>query len=170
MKLSTRARYALRMTLDIARNHGEESPVSLSGVSKRTTISHGYLEQLAQALRNARILRGVSGRHGGYRLAMPPSEITIGQIIEAAIGRICLLECLEEAPTCEKVDDCEARIVYALMNQGVSEVIHRYTLADLLDPSWIKNAGPFNPFSRGEACESPKTSGSAKKRGASNTT
>ncbi|MFH0945189.1 MAG: Rrf2 family transcriptional regulator [Planctomycetota bacterium] len=159
MKLSTRARYALRMTLDIARNHGGESPVSLSGVSQRTSISHGYLEQLAQALRNAGILRGVSGRHGGYRLARPPAEISVGQVIEAAIGRVCLLDCLGDSEVCPNSDDCEPRALYVLINRGITDVIHRYTLADLLDPSWIEEVGSADPFSDGSKAAAPSPSG-----------
>ena len=62
MKISTRGRYALRMMLDIARHGAQEKPVSLASVSERTAISHGYLEQVALALRSARLVRGVA--HG----------------------------------------------------------------------------------------------------------
>ena len=138
MRLTTRARYALRLMLDVARNGGEESPVSLASVSERTGISRGYLEQLALALRNSRLVRGVAGRHGGYRLSETPSKITVGQIVEAAIGPICLVDCLEDPMTCPRAEFCECRIVYALINERISEVLREYTLEDLLDPSWVR--------------------------------
>ncbi len=141
MRLTTRARYALRMMLDVARNGGEEAPVSLATVAERTGISRGYLEQLALALRNARLVRGVAGRYGGYRLTEPASDITIGQIVEAAIGPICLVDCLEDPMTCPRAEFCECRIVYELINERVAEVLREYTLADLLDPSWIRTHG-----------------------------
>ena len=75
MRLTTRARYALRLMLDVARNGDDGTPVSLASVSERTGISRGYLEQLALALRNNRLVRGVAGRHGGYRLSEIPSKI-----------------------------------------------------------------------------------------------
>ena len=75
MKLSTRARYTLRMMIDMARHGGVDTPVSLASVAHRTDLSRGYLEQLATGLRRARLLRGVAGRKGGYRLARPASEI-----------------------------------------------------------------------------------------------
>jgi Rrf2 family protein len=139
MKLSTRARYALRMMLDISRNGGEERPVSLSEVSERTDISRGYLEQLALVLRNARLLRGVAGRYGGYRLTQQPAEITIGQVIEAAIGEICLVDCLDEPQGCMRSEGCECRMVYALINRRIADVLHNFTLADLSDPSWVRS-------------------------------
>ena len=40
--------------------------------------------------------------------------------------------------TCPRADFCECRIVYALINERISEVLEEYTLADLLDPSWVR--------------------------------
>ena len=139
MKLSTRARYALRMMLDVARNGGENTPVSLATVAERTDLSRGYLEQLAQALRNARLLRGISGRHGGYRLATPATDITLDRIIEASIGPICLVDCIEDPVGCPRSEFCECRVVYSLINRRIADVLREYTLADLLDPSWVRN-------------------------------
>jgi Rrf2 family protein len=139
MKLSTRARYALRMMLDVARNADADGPVSLTRVSARTEISRAYLEQLALALRAAGLLRGVSGRRGGYRLATPPGEITVGQVLEASIGPVRLVDCLEDPALCRRSDSCESRLVYQLINDRVDEVLRSYTLADLLDPSWVRD-------------------------------
>lgn len=138
MKLSTRGRYALRMMLDLAKQQGEERPVSLTSVAKRTGLSRGYLEQLALALRTAKLLRGVSGRHGGYRLARAPEQISIGAIIEATIGPVCLVDCLDDPEGCLLTDTCECRVVYRLINHRISEVLRSYTLADLLNPGWIR--------------------------------
>lgn len=138
MKLSTRARYALRMMLDVARHGGEAEPVSLSSVAGRTDLSRGYLEQLALGLRNARLLKGVAGRRGGYRLALPAGEITVAQVVEASIGPINLVECLEDPASCPRAEFCECRAVYRLINSRVVEVLKEYTLADLLDPSWVR--------------------------------
>ena len=136
MKLSTRARYALRMTVDLARNDTEGQPVSLSQVSDRTDISRGYLEQLALILRNAKILRSVPGRRGGYLLARPASQITVGEIVEASIGPISIVGCVESPEICARTDGCECRTLYEMVNDCVTNVLHSYTIADLLDPSW----------------------------------
>jgi len=139
MRLSTRGRYALRMMLDVARHDDDGTPVSLSSVAERTGISHGYLEQLAPALRAGRLVRSVAGRHGGYRLAAPASEITIRKIIEATIGPLCVVDCVDDPDSCLRAEFCECRVVYALINQRIAQVLDDFTLEDLLDPSWIKN-------------------------------
>jgi Rrf2 family protein len=141
MRISTRGRYALRMMLDIAK-HGKNSvPVSLSTVSDRTGISHGYLEQLAPALRAARLVKSVAGRHGGYRLASPAAEISIRQIIEASIGPVCIVDCVDEPESCLRADYCECRVVYSLINQRIAQVLDDFSLADLTDPSWTRTKG-----------------------------
>ena len=140
MKISTRGRYALRMMLDIARHDGEDSPVSLAAISDRTGISHGYLEQVVLALRNARLVRGIAGRHGGYKLAKPAADISIRQIIEATIGPVCVVDCIDEPEACLRAEFCECRVVYALINRRIGEVLDEFTLADLADPRWLSGA------------------------------
>jgi DNA-3-methyladenine glycosylase len=132
MKISSRGRYALRMMLDIARHGGQENPVSLSSVSKRIGISHGYLEQLALALRSARLLRGVAGRHGGYRLAEAPSGISVRRVLEATMGPICVVDCVDDPQSCSQIDGCEFYPVYAELNRSIVEVLDGFTLDDLL--------------------------------------
>jgi len=139
MRISTRGRYALRLMVDLARNGGEEEPVSLSSVADRTGISHGYLEQLAPALRVSRLVRGVTGRHGGYKLAAPPSRITIREIIEATMGPVCVVDCIDEPESCPRADYCECRVIYALINKRIADVLEEYTLADLADPVWVRD-------------------------------
>jgi Rrf2 family protein len=129
------------MMVDVARNGGEERPVSLAAVAGRTDLSRGYLEQLAVALRNARLLKGVAGRYGGYRLGSPAGQISIGQVIEAAIGPLCVVDCVDDPASCPRAEYCECRVVYELINRRVVEVLEEYTLADLLDPGWVRAHG-----------------------------
>lgn len=146
MRISTRGRYALRMMLDVARHGGEDSPVSLASVSERTGISHGYLEQVALALKSARLVRGVAGRHGGYKLARQAVDISIRQIIEATIGPVCVVDCIDEPEACLRADYCECRVVYALINQRIGEVLDEFTLGDLADPKWLHDTvGTLDP-------------------------
>lgn len=141
LRVSTRARYALRLMLDVARNSCDNGPVSLSSVAKRTAISRGYLEQVALALRSASLLRGVSGRRGGYRLAAPAEEVTVGRIFEALIGPIALVDCVDDPAACPLSDGCECRVVYRLLNERIVEVLEGHTLADLMNPEWMRTYG-----------------------------
>jgi Rrf2 family iron-sulfur cluster assembly transcriptional regulator len=132
MKLSTRARYALRMMLEITRRESQGA-VSLGIVSHETDISRRYLDQLAMALKQAGLVRGRSGKGGGYVLTRSAEAISVGQIVEAAIGPINIVECVRRPETCGKSDPCECRMVYQLINQRISEVLEEISLATLAD-------------------------------------
>jgi Rrf2 family protein len=134
MKLSTRARYALRLILDVAKEGGESRPISLAGAAERSGLSRGYLEQLALSLRAARLLVGVAGRKGGYRLARPAAQITVGDVVEATIGPIAIVRCLADPTVCGHQESCEVRLVYGLINARINQILREYTIADLMDP------------------------------------
>lgn len=133
MKLTTRARYALRSMIQIGRMSKNGEPVSLATVSKLTSISRRYLEQLAISLKNAQLLKGVSGKGGGYVLAKSAEEIKIGEIIEAAIGPINIVDCVKQPESCLITDICECRVIYTLINDRITEVLNEFSLADLVD-------------------------------------
>jgi Rrf2 family protein len=145
MKLSTRARYALRVMLDIARHGGGAVPVPLAAVAHRTDLSHGYLEQLAMGLRQARLLRGVAGRRGGYLLARDPADIRVRDMFEASIGEVNLVDCVRDPSLCRRAERCETRALYSLLTRKLEEVLDSLTLADLLDPEWVSRHGGVSP-------------------------
>ncbi len=118
--------------LEVARLAGDR-PVPLAAVAERTHLSRAYLEQLAAALRNARLVKGVCGKRGGYRLGREPSQITVREVLEAVMGPIAIVECVEDPSSCMLAAFCECRPVYGLINQRITEALSGFTLADLLD-------------------------------------
>jgi Rrf2 family protein len=136
MKLSTRARYALRLMLELARYDDGARPVSLNKVAQKGALPRRYLEQLVVGLKRAGLIRGVSGKEGGYHLTRMPAEIKIGDIVIAAIGPINVVDCVVESRQCLKADVCECRLVYSLINRRINDVLQEYSLADMLDKKW----------------------------------
>ncbi|MEL6683443.1 MAG: Rrf2 family transcriptional regulator [Pseudomonadota bacterium] len=82
MKLTTKGRYAMVALTDLALK-GSDTPINLSDLSERQDISVTYLEQLFSKLRRAGIVASMRGPSGGYRLARPPSEIRVVDVLEA---------------------------------------------------------------------------------------
>ena len=121
MKLSSRARYAVRMMIAIARE-SSEAHVSLGQIAKQTKISRRYLDQLAHGLKRVALIRGISGRRGGYQLTRPAEEITLAEIIESAIGPINIVDCVLEPDVCLQSDVCKCRWVYSSINGRIEEV------------------------------------------------
>jgi Rrf2 family protein len=106
MKLSSRARYALRAMMVIAREGSPAKPANLRLVAARTAISRRYLEQVVISLKSAGLLKAVSGNKGGHYLARPANTITLGQIVEAAIGPLNIVECVGNAESCMRAKGC----------------------------------------------------------------
>ncbi len=138
MRLSTRARYAVRMLLDINKHSIDNQPVSLHDIAIRTRISRKYLEQLAMALKSSDLIKGFSGKKGGYVLKRPASQITIGDIVQATIGAINITDCVENIDNCMSADYCVCRLVWCLINHKIIDVLNEYTLKDLASKDCVK--------------------------------
>ena len=123
--------------LTILRQATKDQPVSLKSVARETDVSRRYLEQLAMSLREANLIRSVSGRNGGYFLARPAEEIKILHIVEAAIGPTNIVDCVQQPEICEKADSCESRLIFVLVNARIREVMEAHSLADLNNPEWF---------------------------------
>jgi len=133
MKLTSRARYALRAMTVVARETKDGIPINLAEVANRTALSKRYLEQVAISLKNAGLLKGVSGKKGGHLLARPAEDIRLGEIIEASIGTINIVDCVADPDSCMMLDGCECRSLYVLINRRIKETFNAFTLADLAE-------------------------------------
>lgn len=131
MKLSSRARYALRAMMVIARESKGGRPVNLGVVARETSISRAYLEQVAISLKNAGLLKGFPGKNGGHLLARPAGDIRLGSIVEAAIGPVNIVGCIGDPAGCPRSGTCDIRPLYSLINGNIREAFNAFTLADL---------------------------------------
>src|ERR687896_458391 len=98
MLFSTKAEYGVRLMVELGRRGDgaapeEARPVALAAVARAETLPLSYLEHLAAKLREAGLVTSVRGAHGGYRLAKPPEEIAMLDVVEALEGAIAPMEC-----------------------------------------------------------------------------
>ncbi|MEE9443266.1 MAG: Rrf2 family transcriptional regulator [candidate division Zixibacteria bacterium] len=149
MKFPTRARYGLRMMVELARLQQKTALVQLKNIAKVTGLSKKYLGQLIILLKDHGLVIGVSGRAGGYQLARPAREITLRQVIRAVYGPIFATECVANPDVCLNAVFCETRTIWSLISDKVQEILDQYTLADLVDRDWItriKDEYPDSPY------------------------
>jgi Rrf2 family protein len=119
--------------IQIAQNSDVGKPLNLTEIAGTTSLSRRYLEQLVIPLKNASLLRGVSGKEGGYLLARPAELIKVGDIVEALIGPINIVDCVGDPDHCMKTEWCECRPLYMLLNQRIRDAFNSFTLADLAE-------------------------------------
>ena len=130
--ISTKGRYALRVMIDLA-EHGENTPVPLKEIAGRQEISKKYLEIIVKDLVAAKLVRGSSGKGGGYKLCRTPGEYTVGEIIAAAEGPLNAVSCLaENAGTCPRASSCKTLPLWSELDQMIHDFLCSKKLNDLL--------------------------------------
>ena len=133
MKISTKGRYALRLMLDLAMN-GTDEFVTLKDIAERQSISKKYLEQIVPLLNKSGLLRTNRGYQGGYMLARPVKEYTVGEILRITEGSLAPVACLDtEINYCERKDDCITLPLWNGLYKAVTDYLDSVTLQDLLD-------------------------------------
>lgn len=134
IRFSTRGEYGLRMMMDLARHYGD-GPESLADIGKHEALPAAYLEQLVGGLRKAGLVNSRHGAHGGYELAQPPAEISVGQVMRVLEGPISPMVCATEGETeavCERQTFCSANVVWERVRDSVAQALDSLTLADLV--------------------------------------
>ncbi len=135
MKLSTKGKYGLRALIDLAQ-YSEEEAVSINSISQRQNISESYLEQLVAKMRKAGLVVSIRGAQGGYRLARPASEISVGDVLRALEGNLEAVECSALTDEgCQGADLCVTRYVWQKINESIARTVDEMKLAQLVEES-----------------------------------
>jgi len=132
MKISTKGRYALRLMLELALDETGEY-ITIKNISAKQEISDKYLEQIISVLNRAGYVKSVRGAQGGYKLAHPPEEYTVGMILRLIEGSLAPVACLEDNPNqCPRCGMCVTLDVWKQLDEAISNVVDHITLADLV--------------------------------------
>ena len=130
--ISTRARYAIRIMIDLAEND-TGSYIPLKEIAARQEISKKYLEIIVKELVAGKMLVGASGKGGGYRLLRKPDEYTVGEIIKLMEGSLAPVACLEEnAKPCPRASVCRTLPLWEEYNKMTRDFFYGKRLGDLL--------------------------------------
>ena len=131
MRLSTRSRYGTRLMLELA-SHYDKKSIFLKNIAQKENISEKYLSHLVIPLKASGLINSSRGAHGGYRLAKPPSLITVKDIVKALEGDVSPVECVKNPAVCERFSTCAARDVWDILDRKISETLDSITLKDLI--------------------------------------
>ena len=131
MKISTKGRYGLKAVLDIAM-HDETS--SVSSIAARQCISENYLERLIAMLKKAGIVNSLRGAQGGYVLARPADEISVGEVLRALEGDLNPVDCAEidgSGDFCEGADTCITKFVWKRIADSINQAVNNLMISEL---------------------------------------
>jgi Rrf2 family protein len=138
MRLSKRGEYGLRAMITLAESATKsDSPVmmQIKEISQREQISPKFLEQILLTLKNAGLLHSKMGIGGGYYLARPPTEITLGQIFRVLDGPVAPIKCVSqmayESCGCPDEESCGLRLVMSDVRNAIADILDNTSLADV---------------------------------------
>jgi Rrf2 family iron-sulfur cluster assembly transcriptional regulator len=130
MRLTTKGRFAVTAMLDLALND-RGGPVTLSGISKRQSISLSYLEQLFGKLRRHALVESVRGPGGGYCLARTTEDLSVADIIRAVDEPLDATQCGGKE-NCHEETRCMTHELWARLNTKMYEYLSSVKLSDLV--------------------------------------
>lgn len=130
--ISTKGRYAIRFMIDLA-EQPEGVPVPLEEVAQRQGISKKYLEIVVKLLVNGNLVKGASGKGGGYRLLRKPEQYTVGEILVITEGTLASVACLgNDADNCPREGICKTLPMWKKYDAMVHDFFYNITLDDLV--------------------------------------
>jgi Rrf2 family protein len=136
MKLSVRGEYALRALQVLGMEHGD-GVVSIQAIADQQNIPKRFLEQILHDLKSAGFVESRRGIAGGYRLRLPPEQITLAAVVRHVEGPLAPVSCISERfyepCTCPDETRCALREVLKEVRNGVVRVLERVTLAQLCE-------------------------------------
>lgn len=157
MKLSKKGEYALRALIDlgIAKELGRPI-IQVSELARKEQLPVKFLEQILHQLRINGIIATKRGKYGGYYIKMPLNEIVMGAIIRMIDGPLAPIPCVSKsayAPcSCPDEDHCGLRLLMMDVRNAVSNILDRYTLAQVVEVTLrkMKQSGVEAPFQNKE--------------------
>ncbi|MBN2548380.1 MAG: Rrf2 family transcriptional regulator [Anaerolineales bacterium] len=139
MHLSKRGEYGLRAMIDIAtalRSDPGRNVVQIKEIAERQHIPPKFLEQTLLTLKNAGMLRSRMGVGGGYYLAHPPEEISLGQIVRVLDGPLAPIPCVSQTAYeqcgCPNELTCGLRMVMLDVRNAISNILDYTTLETVM--------------------------------------
>ena len=132
--LSSKARYALRAVVELARVEG--SQITAGDLAERADAPRKFLEAILLELARRGVVVSRRGKLGGYSLARPASQISFAEVIRVIDGPLALAPCVSKTAF-RKCHDCPEDLARCALRQALlrardatAHELEGYSLAD----------------------------------------
>lgn len=130
VKLSVKSDYAARAVLGLARHYSNGGALKVEELAAENGIPPNYLVQILLELKSRQLVRSVRGKEGGYLLARPPAEISLGDVLRCMHGRVFETPALLD-PQCPP----ELRAAWRRLQAALDETADAISFQQLLEES-----------------------------------
>ena len=129
MRLSAKADYALRASLELAA--AGDGHVKAEALARAQSIPLRFLEQILLDLKHAGLVASQRGAEGGYWLAKPPGEISLADVIRAVEGPLANVRGVRPEELDYEGAATALRDVFVALRANIRAVLEDVTLADV---------------------------------------
>jgi len=134
--------YALRAIYELAKRKGE-GPTKISDIAVAQAIPRRFLEVILHQLKGSGLVESKRGFYGGYFLAKPPHEITVGDVFrflqKDSDGSSCIACVSQKA--CPFLKGCAFSDLWHDVKAAAFQIYDETTMQDLLDANEMVKAG-----------------------------
>ncbi|XOZ32394.1 Rrf2 family transcriptional regulator [Halomonadaceae bacterium KBTZ08] len=132
MRLTSHTDYAVRMLIFLALREGQLG--TIREVASAYAISRNHLMKVAHELQGHGYLRTLRGKGGGLRLALPPEQIRLGDLVRTMEPDLKMAECFGCDNQCVITPSCQLKFVLDEALGNFLKVLDGYSLADVTSP------------------------------------
>lgn len=130
MHLTVYTDYSLRLLMYLALK--DEASATVGEAAGHLRVSRNHLMKVVYRLGQGGYIRTVRGKSGGFRLARPPAEIGLGDVVRYTESDMALVPCFVTGEAvCTFLPDCELRHALHGALAAFAQVLDRYSIADL---------------------------------------
>lgn len=132
LKLSKKIDYGLMAISHIAYRGDDNKIVNTKRIAEEYSIPVELLAKILQKMAKGGLITSLNGPKGGYILARPPREITIGEVVKAIEGPIELVECYRRDETvCQQLGKCSVRRPIRKIQDSITRLLDSMTIEEI---------------------------------------
>lgn len=139
MLISQGCQYAMRAVLHMAQN--EHAPLLSKDIASRLDMPPHFLAKILRDLSKHGLLVSYKGRGGGFRLARPPAEITLAQIVLAVEGEGFVHGCILGLPRCSDESPCLLHHQWSEIRTEILDMLGNRSVQQFIDEAATHQAG-----------------------------
>jgi Rrf2 family protein len=133
--LTKKAKYGLKALVRLAKAEPGR-PALVADVAEAEQIPKKFLDAILGELRNAGFVHSKKGKGGGYALARPAKEISIGAVIRVLDGPLAPIPCASKTvyrrcDDCVDEQHCAVRMVMLQVREAIAGVLDKTTLEEM---------------------------------------
>jgi len=133
MRISAKGEYAAKAVLYLSLKYPGVVPIH--EVAQRHSIPVKYLEHILLGLKKAGLLESRRGIHGGYTLARPPEQISVGEILRVVDGKFSQSSCIQvdlrSHYACPESGSCGLKQVWQDVQDAVENILFQTSFAEV---------------------------------------